>query len=191
MVVSARQPVQGYVTVNVEATLDSSLVLLDPPPRLQALVVARAVDLVKLVSEPPVVQRKIEADVPDTVVLDLGLGDVRFPTDLSEHVRVLDLQPRVVTLRFEARATRRVAVVSDARVMVKTDSSLVGAERLTFEPATVRITGPRRLVRQISGVHPFSLTIARGDTMPHLADLDTSGLGVHVIPSQVKVTVRR
>jgi hypothetical protein len=189
-VVSARQPTQSYVRVHVAPTLDSSLVLREQPSQLEALVVGRAADILKLYADPPVVRRVIGGDVPDTLVLDVTPSDVRVPAELTDHVRILDVQPRSVTLRFESGATRRVPVVSAGRIQLRRDTALVADAEVQFDPASVRIAGPRRLVRRIRSVNPFSLTIIDGDTLPHIADLDTTGLGVRALPSQVKVTVR-
>ena len=190
LIASARQPTQGYVRVKVIPVLDSSLVLLDAPPRLQALVAGRAVDIVKLYADPPAVHRRIDSDAPDTLVLDVTPADVRLPAEFTSDVRILDVQPRSVTLRFGTRATRRVPVSSGGRILLKDATLLRAAENVEFEPAMVRITGPRRVVRRIESVHPFSLSIVRGDTLHHVADIDTAGLGVRVLPSQVKVRLR-
>jgi hypothetical protein len=107
LVVGARQPTEAYVSVDVVPELDSSLVLLDGPPHLRALVAGRGTDLVKLYATPPVVHRAVEGDAPDTLVLDLSTADVRVPPELTNAIRVLDVQPRSVTLRFGMRATRR------------------------------------------------------------------------------------
>jgi hypothetical protein len=112
------------------------------------------------------------------------------PPELSDAVRVLDVQPRNVVLRFESRSTRRVAVVSDGRITVAADSGTRPAADVVFEPRTVRVTGPRRLVRALRGIRPFSLSITNNDTLPHVADLDTTGTGVRAEPMQVKVRVR-
>jgi hypothetical protein len=109
---------------------------------------------------------------------------------MAELVRVLDVQPRNVTLRFGTRATRRVPVVNDGRVVMKNGGAPIAAEGVQFEPRMVRITGPRRLVRSVKDVRPYSLMIERDDTLQHVADLDTSGLGVRMLPSQVKVLLR-
>jgi hypothetical protein len=45
------------------------------------------------------------------------------------------------------------------------------------------------VVRALRGISPDALTIAAGDTLPHVAELDTAGLGVRVSPAQVKVRV--
>lgn len=188
--VSARQPTQSYVRVRVTPTLDSSLALLEQPSQLEALVVGRAADILKLYADPPVVRRVIGGDAPDTLVLDVTPSDVRVPAELTDQVKVLDVQPRSITLRFETGATRRVPVTSDGRILVKRGPTIVADAEVRFDPESVRISGPRRLVRRIRSVRPFSLTIDERDTLPHIADLDTTGLNVRVLPAQVKVVVR-
>ena len=193
IVVSLRQPTEGYVKVRVTPVLDSSLVLIGAAPEVQALVSGRAADLVKLFSTPLILRRTVSGDVPDTLMLDLTPADVRVPAELAEVVHVLDVQPRAVMLRFESSVTRRVPVRNDGRIVVHADS--VSAETtlsqdLVFDPDWVRVTGPRRVVRQLRGIRPDSLTIASGDTLPHIADLDTAGIGVRVEPAQVKVRNR-
>jgi hypothetical protein len=190
LVVSARQPTESYVRVRMSPALDSTLVLLPGTTEVRALVAGRAADFVKLVTDPPIVRRSIGGDAPDTLVLDLTAADVHLPPELADHVRVLDVQPRSVTLRFETRASRRVPIVNDGRVVVLTDSSVRAGGDVVFEPRAVRVTGPRRAVRQLRGIRPYSLTIAMNDTMPHVADLDTTGTGVQVQPAQVKVQWR-
>lgn len=190
VIVSARQPTRGYVRVMVAPELDSTLALLERPTDLRALVSGRAVDIVKLYANPPVVHRIIDGDAPDTLQLDITTTDVRLPPEMAENVHVLDVNPRTVTLRFGTRASARVRVVSKDRVLVTSEQGARPADSVVFDPASVRITGPRRVVRSMRSVQPYSLTIARGDTLPHVADLDTTGLGVTVIPSQVKVVLR-
>jgi YbbR domain-containing protein len=189
-VVSARQPTESYVRVRVAPTLDSSLVLLEGTPELRALVTGRAADLVKLYASPLVVRRSVGGDAPDTLMLDVTPADVHVPAELADAVHVVDVQPRSVMLRFETRATRRVPVVNDGRVVVPKDSGAALAGEVVFEPPAVRVTGPRRLVRRLRGIRPLSLSIATRDTLPHVADLDTTGTGVQVQPAQVKVQLR-
>ena len=190
VIVSARQPTRGYVRVMVAPELDSTLALLEAPTDLRALVSGRAVDIVKLHANPPMVHRIIDGDAPDTLQLDITTTDVRLPPEMAENVHVLDVNPRTVTLRFGTRASARVRVVSEDRVLVTSEQGARPADSVVFDPAIVRITGPRRVVRSMRSVQPYSLTIARGDTLPHVADLDTTGLGVTMIPSQVKVVLR-
>jgi hypothetical protein len=194
IVVSARQPTEGYVRVRVAPALDSSLVLIGTPPEVQALVSGRAADLAKLYATPLVLRRTVGGDVPDTLMLDVTPADVRVPPELSEAVHVLDVQPRAVMLRFGSSVTRRIPVTNDGRVFVRADSLAVADSNrrgtLIFDPEWVRVTGPRRVVRQLRGIRPYSLSIASGDTLPHVADLDTAGMGVRVEPTQVKVRNR-
>jgi hypothetical protein len=193
IVVSLRQPTEAYARVRVTPVLDSSLVLIGAAPEVQALVSGRAADLVKLFSTPLVLRRTVSGDVPDTLMLDLTPADVRVPAELAEVVHVLDVQPRAVMLRFESSVTRRVPVKNDGRVVVHADSlsaETTLSQDLVFDPDWVRVTGPRRVVRQLRGIRPDSLTIASGDTLPHVADLDTAGIGVRVEPAQVKVRNR-
>jgi hypothetical protein len=114
IVVSARQPTEGYVGVRVAPTLDSSLTLIGSPPEVQVLVSGRAADLVKLYATPLVLRRTISGDVPDTLMLDVSAADVHVPAELSEAVHVLDVQPRVVMLRF-AKVRNRASVDGAAR----------------------------------------------------------------------------
>lgn len=189
LVVNARQPTEGFVSVRLVPVLDSSLVLLDEPRPLEALVAGRAADLVKLYSTPLSVRRSVGGDVPDTLVLDVSPADVRVPAGLVGAVRVLDLQPRSVTLRFESRASRRISVVNEGRIMLQTDSGPRLAV-VEFEPQSVRVTGARRAVRRLRGIRPHSLLIAAGDSVVRLAELDTVGTGLRVQPVQVRVRVR-
>lgn len=190
LVVSARRPMESILRVRVSPELDSSLVLLDSATSVRVLVAGPAADLVKLAADPPMVRRAVGGDVPDTLVLDLTTADVHLAPDVADRVRVLDIQPRSVTLRFESRVSRRVPIVNDGRVVVSTDSGARVRGDVVFEPQAVRITGPRRIVRALREIRPHALTIAMHDTMPHVADLDTAGIGVQVQPAQVKVQWR-
>lgn len=190
LVIGARQPTESYISVQVMPVLDSSLVLLGEPPVVNALVAGRAADIVKLQAAAPVVRRTIDGNAPDTLVLDLVPGDVHLPAEMTSDVRVLDVEPRSVMLRFATRTSRRVEVRSDSRVVVKRDSTLLRNYSVHFEPETVRITGPRGAVRGVNTVRPIALIIAAGDTLPHLVDIDTAGLGVLVHPAQVRVVAR-
>jgi len=106
-VISARQPTEGYVSVRVIPVFGSSRVLLGEPPEVRALVAGRAADIVKLHATPPIVRRTIDGAAPDTLVLELVPADVRLPAEMAGDVRVLELEPRSVTLRFATRASRR------------------------------------------------------------------------------------
>jgi hypothetical protein len=108
LVVSARRPTESVVEVEVMPMLHGSLVSLAQPPKLQALVTGRAVDLMKLETAPLVMRRTITAPMPDSLVLDVAPSDVYVPPELSDVVRVLDVQPRTLIVRM--RGGRRAAM---------------------------------------------------------------------------------
>ena len=107
VVVSARAPAEAYVTVRVEPELDGALSLVGTPPQVRALVSGRTADLMRLYATPPVVRRAVSGEEPDTIVIAVTPGDVHLPAELTDAVRVIDVQPRGVTLRFASRAPRR------------------------------------------------------------------------------------
>ncbi len=189
LIVKGRQPVQDYVTVRVMPTLDSSLVLLEEPATLTALVSGRAVDIAKLRADPPAVHRIVTEDAPDTLLFQVATSDVRVSPELADFVHVLDVQPRFVSLRFGTKATKRVRVnAGPDRVRLSAQSP---NDVLVFnsEPGWVRISGPRQLVRRIKEVRPYSLMMTDADSA-YLADLDTSGLGVRVVPTRVQISIK-
>ena len=59
-----------------------------------------------------------------------------------------------------------------------------------LDPESVTVLGPRRLVARVRAVRTVAESIGV-DTLPHLVDLDTSGLGVAVRPTQVKALFGR
>src|SRR5437868_15199116 len=75
-VVNAKEPQLELVPVHFTPILDSSLVLREPPPQLQAIVAGSPKELIKLNAAGLTIRRTIAADAPDTVVLALRPGDV-------------------------------------------------------------------------------------------------------------------
>ena len=69
--VNAKEPQIELVPVRFIPTLDSSLVLRDPLPQIQAIVAGSPKELIKLNSSLPAIRRQITADAPDTLVIDL------------------------------------------------------------------------------------------------------------------------
>jgi hypothetical protein len=185
-VVNAKEPQLELVPVHFTPILDSSLVLREPVPQLQAIVAGAPKELIKLTSNAPVIRRQIASDAPDTVVLDLRPADVTLPEGVDAVVR--DVQPRSVTLRFESTWSRSVRVLS--RIDIAT-AGAPGPIAAVFEPDSVQITGPRHLVLRVPNVHTVRTTIPFGDSLPHLVDIDTTGLGaLRVKPAQVKVNFK-
>jgi hypothetical protein len=185
-VVNAKEPQLELVPVRFTPVLDSTLVLREPVPPLQAIVAGSPKQLIKLTSNVATIRRQISADSPDTVVLDLRPADVTLPDGVEAVVR--DVQPRSVTLRFESIASRRVHVNSAIDVAMRGGGGPVLA---VFDPPTVEVTGPRHLLQKIASVKTVRTTIPYPDSLPHLVDIDTTGFGsARVRPAQVKVEFR-
>lgn len=184
-IASAKEPTEAPFPVKFEPELDSSLVLRDPVPAIQALVAGPSRELLKLAVSPLVIRRHIDADSPDTLVLDLRPGDVSPPPGVSLSVE--DLQPRSIVLHFETTSTRRVAVRSNV-VVTPTPPGVHYYVR--FEPESVEVSGPRRTVARTSSVATVRAVVPATDSLPHLVDLDTMHIdGLRVKPTQVKVHV--
>lgn len=185
-VVNAKEPQLELVPVRFTPVLDSSLVLREGVPPLQAIVAGSPKELIKLTSTPPIIRRTIAADAPDTVVLDLRPGDVTLPAGVDAVVR--DVEPRSVTLRFESMWTRRAPVNSAIDIALPPGA---GPVTTVFQPESVQVTGPRHLLLRIRSVRTVKTTIAFPDSLPHLVDIDTAGFGeARVKPAQVKVELR-
>jgi YbbR domain-containing protein len=183
-VVNAKEPQIELVPVTFAPLLDSSLVLRDGLPQLQAIIAGSPNQLIKLTTNAPVVRRQITADAPDTLVLDLRPEDVILPADVDAVVR--DIQPRSLTLRFESTLTRKVPIRSTVEVSA---AQWPGPLQPHFEPDSVQISGPRHVILGISSVRTAKTTLPYPDSLPHLVDIDTAALGpgVRVRPAQVKV----
>jgi YbbR domain-containing protein len=185
-VVNAKEPQLELVPVRFQTVLDSSLVLRDPLPPLQAIVAGSPKQLIKLTSNPPLIRRTIAADAPDTVVVDLRPSDVTLPDGVDAVVR--DIQPRSVTLRFESTWSRKVRVNSAIDIATV---QWPGPIATVFEPESVVVSGPRHMLRRIPSVRTVKATVPFADSLPHLVDIDTVGFGpVRVKPAQVKVHFR-
>jgi hypothetical protein len=185
-IVSAKEPTEDFVRVRFAPTLDSSLVLRDPPPPIFALVsVNGRRDLLKLNATPPVIRREITANTPDTVVIDLQVSDIELPAGTDAQVR--DIQPKRLTLRFESTSSRVVAVRSAVLVASDSGSTFDGPLTVSVDPDSVEVSGPRQRITGLKNVSTVKSVIPAGDSLPHLVDIDTAGLGVRVRPAQVKV----
>ena len=184
-VVAAREPTEEVVGVRFAPQLDSGLVLRDPAPAIRALVIGRPSEILKLSSSPLTIHRPLASDAPDTLVMTLRTSDVEVPEGIEVIVR--DVQPRSVMLRFESTVSREVPVRS--RLLVR--ASAAGAPlAVQLSPSVVTISGPRRDVALLRFIATVADSIAI-DTIPHLVDIDTAGLGVVVRPAQVKASIGR
>ena len=184
-VVAAREPMEDVAAVRFVPELDSSVALQDAPPAIRAQVLGRPNELLKLAQTPLVLRQQISSEVPDTLVLTLRASDVEVPDGVE--VIVQDVFPHSVTLRFETTASRRVPVRSAVLVRAPAGTSEVPVR---FEPESVTVLGPRRLVARLPFVRTRRDSIPL-DTIPHLVELDTAGLGVTVRPAQVTMIFPR
>ncbi len=183
ILVSAREPTEQVVGVRFLPQLDSNLVLRDPSPLIRAVVIGAPNEILKLADTPLAIRRPVAGDAPDTLVISLRPADVEVPEGVEVIVR--DVQPHSLTLRFESTASRRVPVHS--AVVIRAAS---GRIPVYIDPDSVTVLGPRRSVLRLTQVSTVVDTISI-DTLPHLVDLDTAGLGVTVRPRQVKVSFLR
>jgi hypothetical protein len=179
ILVGAREPVEEVTSVRFAPQLDSSMTLRDPPA-IRALVIGRASEIMKLSNTPLTITRPIANDAPDTLVLPLRTSDVEVPDGVEVIVR--DVQPHQLTLRFEHITSRNVPVRSAIRTLGLPPPPGIAVR---LDPAFVTVRGPRSAVSRIRFVSTIADSIAV-DTLPHLVDLDTTGLGVAVQPMQVK-----
>jgi hypothetical protein len=185
-VVAAREPTPEVVGVRFAPQLDSGVVLRDPAPMIRAEVRGRPSEILKLSTTPLMIRRHITGDTPDTLVLALRTSDVEVPEGIE--VIVDNVQPQALTLRFDTTVSRVVPVRSAlvARFPFPSITGTPNAVRL--DPPVVTIAGPRLNVARIRFVATVAESVAFSDTLPHLVDLDTAGLGVVVRPPQVKAT---
>jgi hypothetical protein len=179
IVVGAREPIEEVTSVRFAPQLDSTMVLRDPP-LIRAHVFGRASEILKLSNTPLTIRRQISNDAPDTLVVPLRTTDIEIPDGVE--VIVHDVQPTSVTLRFEHMRSRVVPVRSAIRMQMPPGAAPVAVR---FEPDVVTARGPRAAVARLRYVPTLPDSIAL-DTLPHLVDLDTAGLGVVVRPAQVK-----
>lgn len=186
--VGTREPTEEIVSVRFAPHLDSALSLRDPAPAIRALVIGRPSEILKLSNTPLVIRRPIASDSPDTLLMTLRTSDVEVPEGIEVIVR--DVQPRSLPLRVESTVSRTLPVRSTlfARSAFPLNAGTPLSVRL--EPDSVTVSGPRAVVARLVSIPTVADTIAVSDTLPHLIDLDTAGLGVTVRPPQVKAAVR-
>jgi hypothetical protein len=187
-VVGAREPREEYAVVRFAPRLDSALVLRDPPPPIRAHVMGRPSEILKLANTPLAIRRQIASDAPDTLVMALRPSDVDVPDGIEVIVR--EVYPQSLTLHFETTTTRRVPVRSAIFARIPIESAPTEQVLVRFDPESVTVLGPRRTVAQLQYV-PTVMDSIGLDTLQHLVDLDTAGLGAVVRPAQVKVRFLR
>ncbi|HEX6057771.1 MAG TPA: YbbR-like domain-containing protein [Gemmatimonadaceae bacterium] len=187
LVASARQPSEQLVPVTLDLRLDSTLVLVSNPPQVRALVLGSARDVLNLYATPPTIRRTVEADTPDTLVMVLTPEDVQLPLGTEGQLRVRDVQPRSITLRFRSTMQRLLPVRSQLRF--SGDSGWVVSGTPTIQPDSVLVSGPRVRVQRLENVQTVARDVVVRPGVSLDIPLDTSELGVSIQPRTVRVTV--
>lgn len=185
LVVSAEEPAQEVVRVRFDPLIDSSLTVISPPPELRAIVIGRARDLIRLLSNPPVIRRLVRSDISDTVTIQIGPEDVDLPPGVDAIVS--DVQPRQLTLAFARTMQRWLPVTSQLDVSADSGFRVTGNPR--FNPESVLVSGDRRVVRSMRGIPTVRALLVVPDSALTRVPLDTARLGVMATPAIVDVHV--
>ncbi len=181
---SAEEPTEELRTVRVSLVTDTLVDLLTPLPTVRALVAGPRRELARLDGDPPIVRRVVNADVADVDTIEIRAADVDVGV---ASVRVRDVQPRLIPVRFSVRAERVVPVALALQIVPDTGVVLLATP--TLEPSAVRISGPRERVSAIDSVFTARGQVVVRDSLSSLVLLDTTGLGVTVVPGEVRLTV--
>lgn len=186
LAVSAEEPTEEWVDVRVALVHDSSVSLVDSLPPVQALVVGRGRDLLKLYTTLPVLRRVIDADTSTRITLSLRPGDVDLPSNVDARVR--DVRPAAMSLRVRITESRRVPIRSAIELAPDSGLRVVGPPNV--EPESVEVRGPREAVRKLGAVYTERRQIEVHDTITDvLVPVDTAGLRMRVSPPQVRIHV--
>jgi hypothetical protein len=185
--ITQKEPTSKFVPVRLRLQLDSSLALKAEPTEIYAIVRGTATELARLEGRTATIQRSINANTPDTLVISLSPGEVTLPGNVGD-AQVTDIQPKSVRLEFVPTLSRRVPVRSQVRVLTADTAKVPG---LVIDPRQVEISGPRLNVIRIDFVRTDTTTILATDSLPHQIPLDTTGLGVTVKPDQVRIRLTR
>ena len=179
------QPVPTLVSVEV---LDSAWVLVSAPQEVSTTFQGRNRDLLGLLINQPEVPVVIDSVTGPTMRLELEADRVRYDRELD--VRATSIVPRELTLDFEQRAERRVAVVAEIDAVPATGFTVL--RPISVSPDTVTVRGPASELEQITrvatrriGLDDISTTVVRDVPI----ELPTGVRSVTVDPSSALVTV--
>jgi len=188
-VVAAREPTNQLVPVRLEITPPPGRAIASELPPVQAVFAGTPRELLKLYSRQPV----IRMTVPDTLsgseyTLELSTADIHVIEDAA--VNAQDIEPRIVPIRLDDVALRRVPVIP--RVSVAPDSGYRQFGGISVEPDSVVIRGPEEIVRRTSSIFTVrrELTGLREPlTIPVPLDTTRLGGGLSLSTLQVDITV--
>jgi YbbR domain-containing protein len=188
-VVAAQEPTNQLVPVRLEVTPPHGRAIASELPPIQALFAGTPRELLKLYSRQPV----IRMTVPDTLsgseyTLELSTADISVIEDAA--VNAQDIEPRIVPIRLDDVALRRVPVIP--RVSVAPDSGYRQFGGIVVEPESVDVRGPEEVVRRTSSIFTVrrELTGLREPlTMPVPLDTTRLGGGLSLSTLRVDITV--
>jgi hypothetical protein len=184
---AGEEPASALLPVDVLVRAPAGRTLVSPTPPVRALVSGPRRELLKLTATPMRITRVLpDSTEADEVQLALAPGDLELPRGVDAHVQ--DLQPRDLVVRLDSTFQRVVPV----QAVVRLDPE--GRHVMTaigVVPGTVRLLGPRDLIRGIDSVRTLPLEVARADEpVDETLALDTSGFGrVRAVPALVTVHV--
>lgn len=186
LAVSAEEPTEEWVDVRVALVHDSSVTLVDSVPSVQALVVGRGRDLLKLYTTLPVLRRVIDADTASRLTLSLRPGDVDLPSNVDARVR--DVRPSAMSLRVRITESRRVPVRSAIELAPDSGFHVMGLPNV--DPDSVEVRGSREAVRKLTAVYTERRQVEVHDSLTDVVvPVDTSGLHMRVSPAQVRIRI--
>jgi hypothetical protein len=182
-----QEPTSTLVPVRLLLQLDSSLALRAEPSEIYAIVQGTPSELSRLDGRTATINRSINSNTPDTLIITLNRTDVVLPANVD--ARVTEIRPRSVRLEFVRPLTRRVVVRSQVQIIGADAANPVYVE---IQPDRVEVTGPRQSVLQVGFVRTDTASIFATDSIPHQIAIDTTGLGVLTVkPDQVRIRLVR
>lgn len=155
--VSVEERVEEEVPVRMEWVVrDTSVVLVDAPERVGAVVQGRARDVISMGTSGPTIRYVMDSATA-------GIRSVRLRPDMvtkppSSNVQVTSVRPSQVELRFEPRTARRVPVRPNLDATAAEGYAVIGEPDV--EPDSVLLRGPQSEVDSVAIVTTETRSLA-------------------------------
>lgn len=98
LVVTLQAPLERWVEVRLDLSVDSGYARVDSPPRLRALVAGRGRDLLELFATPPVAHMEAADAGNNVAVIAIAPSDIELPAGVDGRVR--DVRPHLVRIKL-------------------------------------------------------------------------------------------
>lgn len=155
--VSVEERVEQEVPVRMEWEVrDTSVVLVDAPDQVGALVQGRGGDVIDMGTSGPSIRYVVDSATAGTRTVRLRPDMVSKPQ--SANVQVISVRPSEIRLRFEQRTARRVPVRPNLEAEAAENFAVVAGP--VVEPDSVVIRGPRSEVDSVGIVTTESRSLA-------------------------------